>query len=106
MQLEIKRIHQELGGTVVYVTHEQGEALAMSCRMQCSARGASSNRLNRITLERMRSSASFIGENSQLHGTVFTISDETGDVEIAAIGAVRALAINIHASPVIAPPNK
>jgi putative spermidine/putrescine transport system ATP-binding protein len=33
LQLEIKRIHRELGTTVVYVTHDQEEALAMSDRI-------------------------------------------------------------------------
>src|SRR5574343_936781 len=33
MQMEIKHIHQRLGVTVVYVTHDQGEALTMSDRV-------------------------------------------------------------------------
>ncbi|WP_245311631.1 ABC transporter ATP-binding protein, partial [Bradyrhizobium pachyrhizi] len=33
MQLEIKRIHDDLCVTVVYVTHDQGEALTMSDRI-------------------------------------------------------------------------
>ena len=33
MQLEIKRIQQEVGITFVYVTHDQEEALAMSDRI-------------------------------------------------------------------------
>jgi putative spermidine/putrescine transport system ATP-binding protein len=33
LQFEIKRIHQELGATVLYVTHDQEEALAMSDRV-------------------------------------------------------------------------
>ena len=33
MQLEIKRIHRELGITFVYVTHDQEEALTMSDRI-------------------------------------------------------------------------
>jgi putative spermidine/putrescine transport system ATP-binding protein len=33
MQVEIKQIHSSLGVTVVYVTHDQGEALAMSNRI-------------------------------------------------------------------------
>ena len=33
MQLEIKRIHRELGATVVYVTHDQEEAMTMSDRI-------------------------------------------------------------------------
>src|SRR5262249_35752269 len=33
MQVEIKRIHRELGTTVIYVTHDQDEALSMSDRV-------------------------------------------------------------------------
>jgi putative spermidine/putrescine transport system ATP-binding protein len=33
MQLEIKRIHRELGTTIVYVTHDQDEAMTMSDRI-------------------------------------------------------------------------
>jgi putative spermidine/putrescine transport system ATP-binding protein len=33
MQFEIKHIHERLGVTVVYVTHDQGEALTMSDRV-------------------------------------------------------------------------
>lgn len=33
MQLELKRIQQDLGVTVIYVTHDQGEALSMSDRL-------------------------------------------------------------------------
>ena len=33
MQYEIKRIHQELGATILYVTHDQDEAMTMSDRI-------------------------------------------------------------------------
>ena len=33
LQLEIKRIHRELGTTFVYVTHDQEEALVLSDRI-------------------------------------------------------------------------
>lgn len=33
MQLEIKRIHRELGATIVYVTHDQEEAMTLSDRI-------------------------------------------------------------------------
>ena len=33
MQYELKHIHESLGVTVVYVTHDQGEALTMSNRI-------------------------------------------------------------------------
>ena len=30
MQIEIRRIHRSVGTTVIYVTHDQAEALTMS----------------------------------------------------------------------------
>ncbi|MDR5884329.1 ABC transporter ATP-binding protein, partial [Caballeronia sp. LZ032] len=33
MQLEIKRIHRDLGTTIIYVTHDQEEAMTMSDRI-------------------------------------------------------------------------
>ena len=33
MQLEIKRLHSELGVTMIYVTHDQEEALTLSDRI-------------------------------------------------------------------------
>ncbi|MHA3902700.1 ABC transporter ATP-binding protein [Castellaniella sp. WN] len=40
MQLEIKRIHRELGTTVIYVTHDQEEAMTMSDRICLMNAGA------------------------------------------------------------------
>ena len=40
MQLEIKRIHRELGTTIVYVTHDQEEAMTMSDRICLMNAGA------------------------------------------------------------------
>ena len=39
MQLEIRRIHREAGSTVVFVTHDQEEALALSDRIAVFNRG-------------------------------------------------------------------
>jgi putative spermidine/putrescine transport system ATP-binding protein len=39
MQVEIKRLHRELGTTVLYVTHDQEEALSMSDRVAVLNRG-------------------------------------------------------------------
>lgn len=40
MQLEIKRLHRRIGCTVIYVTHDQGEALTMSDRVVVMRAGA------------------------------------------------------------------
>jgi len=39
MQIELKRLHKQLGITFVYVTHDQGEAMSMSDRIAVFARG-------------------------------------------------------------------
>ncbi|MEO1194315.1 MAG: ABC transporter ATP-binding protein [Pseudomonadota bacterium] len=39
MQLEIKRYHAELGCTIIFVTHDQGEALALSDRIAVMGEG-------------------------------------------------------------------
>ncbi|MGI0149255.1 MAG: ABC transporter ATP-binding protein, partial [Thermoplasmata archaeon] len=39
MQFELKRIHREVGTTFVFVTHDQGEAMAMSDQVAVMARG-------------------------------------------------------------------
>ena len=43
MQLEIKRLHTSLGVTILYVTHDQEEALVMSDRICLMNRGESSS---------------------------------------------------------------
>ena len=40
MQFEIKQLHQQLGVTIVYVTHDQAEALTMSDRIAVFNDGA------------------------------------------------------------------
>ncbi|WAP67614.1 ABC transporter ATP-binding protein [Jiella pelagia] len=69
MQLEIKRLHSELGITVVFVTHDQGEALTMADRVAILKEG----RLQQISparelYERPANlfAASFIGEMNQI----------------------------------------
>ena len=39
LRAEIKRLHDELGFTAIYVTHDQGEAMAMSSRVAVMNRG-------------------------------------------------------------------
>ena len=49
MQLEIKRLHEELGLTIVYVTHDQSEALAMADEIAVIDHGESSSRGRRAS---------------------------------------------------------
>lgn len=39
MQEELKRLHREIGGTFIFVTHDQGEAISMSDRIAVMSRG-------------------------------------------------------------------
>jgi len=73
MQLEIRRLHQRLGVTMVYVTHDQSEALTLSDRIAVFHRGC----IQQLdTPERMYEApanafvARFIGENNRLDGTL------------------------------------
>ena len=86
MQLEIKHLHDELGVTVVYVTHDQSEALTMSDRIAVIHQG----RIQQIATpaelyERPANAfvASFIGENNRLAGHLVARDADTGRVRLA-----------------------
>jgi len=71
LQLEIRRLHQELGITFVFVTHDQDEALAMSDRIALLRHG----RIVQVGTPQelydrpnCRYTAEFIGASNVLHG--------------------------------------
>lgn len=73
MQYEIKHIHDSLGITVVYVTHDQAEALTMSDRIAVFNHGEIQQLDTPNALYEAPNSAfvaSFIGENNRLAGTI------------------------------------
>ncbi|GAA3724931.1 putative spermidine/putrescine transport system ATP-binding protein [Spinactinospora alkalitolerans] len=73
LQLEIRRIHAELGTTFVYVTHDQDEALVLSDRIAVFNRGDIEQLGTAEELyERPRTLfvARFIGESTVLRGPV------------------------------------
>ncbi|WP_419940601.1 ABC transporter ATP-binding protein [Candidatus Palauibacter sp.] len=84
MQYEIRSIHQRLGVTVVYVTHDQQEAMVMSDRIAV---------LNRGKIEQIAGPeglyeeperafvARFIGENNRLNGRVVRVEDDLCEVD-------------------------
>ncbi|MCL4068010.1 ABC transporter ATP-binding protein [Pseudomonas sp. GX19020] len=82
MQLEIKRLHAELGVTMIYVTHDQEEALAMSDRIvlmrkgRVEQQGAPEEMYFRpetlFTADFLGSSNLFQGELDQTAGTLVT----------------------------------
>jgi putative spermidine/putrescine transport system ATP-binding protein len=86
LQMEIKRLHQQLGLTVAYVTHDQGEALTLSDRVVVLRDGAIQQVADPETLyERPESSfvAQFIGENNALDGVVETFAEGACTVRLA-----------------------
>ena len=85
MQYEIKHIHESLGVTVVYVTHDQSEALTMSDRVAVFENGTIQQLSPPDELyENPRNSfvAQFIGENNKLQGTVRAIEGDRCHVEL------------------------
>lgn len=78
MQLEIKRLHHELDITMLYVTHDQTEALTMSDKVAVFNDG----RIQQIGSPKEmygapanKFVASFMGENNSLEGKVTKIED-------------------------------
>ena len=79
MQYEIKHIHENLGVTVVYVTHDQSEALTMSDRIAVFEDGIIQQLSTPDALyERPDNSfvAQFIGENNRLNGVIDHIDQD------------------------------
>ena len=75
MQYEIKELHRKLGITMVYVTHDQSEALTMSDRVAVFDHGRIQQLCDPETLYREPGTAfvaSFIGENNPLSGSLHT----------------------------------
>ena len=99
MQLEIKHIHRNLGVTVVYVTHDQSEALTMSDRVAVFNDGVIQQLAKPDDLyERPQNSfvAQFIGENNRLRGKVVAMNGASCQVEIDGGGRVEALPVRVE----------
>ena len=93
LQLEIKELHEQLGVTIIYVTHDQQEALVMSDRIAVMNDG----RIEQCGLptelydEPMtRFVAAFIGESNFIDGVVDHLEGECACVEAPGIGELRA----------------
>ncbi|MGI9423812.1 MAG: ABC transporter ATP-binding protein [Hyphomicrobiaceae bacterium] len=98
MQYEIKHIHERLGVSVVYVTHDQSEALTMSDRIAVFNDGVIQQLSSPDDLyERPQNSfvAQFIGENNKLTGTVTELNGTNCKVQLATGEHVSAAAINV-----------
>jgi putative spermidine/putrescine transport system ATP-binding protein len=83
MQYEIKQIHRQLGVTIVYVTHDQSEAMTMSDRVavfhagRIEQLGEPRNLYDQPATDYI---ATFIGENNCFEGTIAAKPDRSGTV--------------------------
>ena len=93
MKFELKQLHHNVGATIIFVTHDQEEALTLSDRIAVFNRGkviqygipeALYNRPETLFV------ADFIGESNLLKGIVLGVDSEscrlwlTGDIEVSA----------------------
>jgi spermidine/putrescine ABC transporter ATP-binding subunit len=99
MQTELRTLHRQLGITVLFVTHDQEEAMILADRIAVIARG----RLQQVgRAEELYEApanefvASFVGESNLLRGTVASASSEmlrvvtAGGTALAVAGPVSA----------------
>jgi len=100
LQFEITNLAHQLGITVVYVTHDQTEALTMSDRVAVFEDG----RIQQLAppdelYEQPQNSfvAQFIGENNTLEGVVKEIKGNTCIVQLDSGDIIDAIPVNVSA---------
>ncbi len=88
LQLEIRRLHQRIGRTMIYVTHDQEEALVMSDRIAVFRDGQLEQiGTAREVYDEPHNSfvASFLGESNLLSGTVTAIEGDSARLRLASL---------------------
>jgi putative spermidine/putrescine transport system ATP-binding protein len=93
MQHELRALHRRLGLTMLYVTHDQAEALTLADRIAVLAEG----RLRQAAPPRVLYDspadafvAGFVGENNRLPGTVLETAEGLARIRLAGGAAVGA----------------
>jgi putative spermidine/putrescine transport system ATP-binding protein len=89
MQVELKRIHREVGITMVYVTHDQTEAMTMSDRIAVFSHGTLEQTAPPLEVyhrPRTRFVGEFIGDSNFFSGSI----DAPGRVELEGFGPIQA----------------
>lgn len=100
MQYEIKRLHEQLGFTTIYVTHDQTEALTMSDRIAVFNDGVVQQCAPPSALYETPANsfvADFIGENNHIHGKVEANDGKIAEISLSRGDRVHALDINCPA---------
>ena len=90
MRIELKQLQKEIGTTVIYVTHDQGEALALSDRIAILNEGRVEQVDSPSQIYRNPSNefvATFIGQLNMFRGRVARISPR--EVEIVTDGGLK-----------------
>ena len=98
MQYEIKHIHERIGITVVYVTHDQSEALTMSNRIAVFNDGKVQQLSSPDVLYEQPANsfvAQFIGENNRMVGIIKDMDEKYCSVDLDGGGSVKALKVNV-----------
>ncbi|MSP31186.1 MAG: ABC transporter ATP-binding protein [Acetobacteraceae bacterium] len=93
LQMEIRHIHRALGVSMLYVTHDQTEALVLSDRIAVFHRGAVQQLAAPETLYEDPANAfvaCFIGDNNRLAGRIVGIEDGLARVKLQAGPEVEA----------------
>lgn len=99
MQLEIMHLQKQLGIAVIYVTHDQSEALTMSDRVAVFNDGVIQQLASPKELyERPATEfvASFIGVNNELRGTIGEIANDQCVVNINEDVQIKAVPVNVQ----------
>ena len=99
MQAELRGLHQRIGAGLLYVTHDQGEALTLSDRIAVIAEG----RLHQIgTPAEVYDApadafvARFMGESNRLGGVVEEIEDDVARIRLGGGMMVEAIAVGVR----------
>lgn len=102
IQYEIRRIHQETGVTILYVTHDQEEALRLSDRIAVFSRGVIDQVGTGTELyanPATRFVAEFIGDSDFLEGKVETAGGGHADIRVGSDLVMRSVPVHGEAQP-------
>jgi spermidine/putrescine transport system ATP-binding protein len=92
MQIELINLQKEVGITFVYVTHDQGEALALSHRIAVMNHGQVAQLdipENIYSLPKSRFVADFIGTCNVLECTVLAIDGQAMSIDVKGLGQMQ-----------------
>ncbi|MBM3601369.1 MAG: ABC transporter ATP-binding protein [Alphaproteobacteria bacterium] len=92
MRAELRALQRRTGVTFIYITHDQGEALAMSDRVAVMSQGRIEQMANSTDIYNNPETAfvaSFVGENNMFSGKVRMTADGFGVIDTP-LGTMRA----------------